>query len=266
VKIAAVCVTYHRPRELGDLIACFRAQDLPLAARELVILDDADQYRVDRTGPPMRIAELAPDRPTLIGPGWRLYSVGERFATLGEKRNAAARLVSPDVEALAVWDDDDVYLPWSLRASAATLARAPWSRPSIVLHRGHRGLAQHRTYPDDAPDDKLFQGGWAYTRDAFDAVGGYPAWDNGEDKRLAAAFGAHGFSDADPISAWQPFYVFNWPEDEAQAKTHLSWHGRLGYELRGHEPTEPAALEICEPPGITLKDPYILPGIHSRKF
>ena len=110
MKIAVVCVTYNRPRQLGQMIRCFQRQDY--APRELVILDDAGQY--------------APTE----GPGWRLTSVAERFPTLGEKRNAAARLVSPDAEALAVWDDDDLYMPWALRASAAALEHAAWSRPA----------------------------------------------------------------------------------------------------------------------------------------
>ena len=53
-----------------QMLRCFLAQDYP--HRELLILDDASQY-ADQSG----------DR-------WRLVSVRRRFATLGEKRNAAA--------------------------------------------------------------------------------------------------------------------------------------------------------------------------------
>ena len=102
MKIAAVCCTYLRPKQLGHLIRCFERQDY--ADRELVVLDDAGQYE-----------PAAGDR-------WRLVSVRPRFPTLGEKRNAAAGYVSPDVEALAVWDDDDLYLPWALSASVAAAA------------------------------------------------------------------------------------------------------------------------------------------------
>ena len=84
--------------------------------RELVILDDAGQYE------------------NQSGPRWRLISTTKRFPTLGEKRNAAAALVGDGVDALAVWDDDDFYLPWALSASAAALAGPRGRGPSLVLH------------------------------------------------------------------------------------------------------------------------------------
>ena len=62
------------------------------------------------------------------GDRWRLVSVADRFATLGEKRNAAARLAPPDADALAIWDDDDLYMPWALRASVAALRARPSGR------------------------------------------------------------------------------------------------------------------------------------------
>jgi hypothetical protein len=149
MKIAAVCCTFLRPRQLGHLIHCFLRQDYPAEKRELVILDDAGQYGNQE------------------GDGWRLVSTPHRFPTLGEKRNAAAALVSEDVEALAVWDDDDFYLPWALRACAVALNVAPWSRPSLVLHPQEDGsLRQHQT-------GGLFHGGWAYAREVFRQVGGY---------------------------------------------------------------------------------------------
>ncbi|HUT14422.1 MAG TPA: hypothetical protein VMY42_28310, partial [Thermoguttaceae bacterium] len=53
-----------------------------------------------------------------MGPGWWLLSLGKRFRTLGEKPNACAALASADVDAFAVWDDDDICLPWHLEAMA----------------------------------------------------------------------------------------------------------------------------------------------------
>ncbi len=110
MNIAAVCVTYLRPRQLGWMIRCFLEQDYPADKRELIVLDDAGQYEDQQGG------------------GWRLISTGRRFATLGEKRNAAAALAD-GVEALAVWDDDDLYLPWALSASAAALGARPGRGP-----------------------------------------------------------------------------------------------------------------------------------------
>lgn len=235
MKIAVVCVTYNRPRQLGQMIRCFERQDYP--ERELVILDDAGQY------PPME------------GPGWRLISVCQRFPTLGEKRNAAARLVSPDVEALAVWDDDDLYLPWALRASAAALEAAAWSRPSLVLHPQPDGaLRQHRT-------GGLFHSGWAYRRETFDRAGGYPHIDNGEDQGLAARFHRLGIGWADPLAqGFQPFLVYCWASG-----MHLSWSGPDGYAQWGRLAIEPATVAPCDPP-LRLEESNILPGIYERMF
>ena len=253
MKIAAVCCTYLRPVQLGQLIHCFLRQDYPAELRELVILDDAGQYESQQ------------------GDGWRLVSTPHRFPTLGQKRNAAAALVSDDIDALAVWDDDDVYLPWALRASTAALRRAAWSRPSVVLHPNRDGtLRQHTT-------GGLFHGGWAYRRTAFDAAGGYPAeMNNGEDQGFAARLRAAGANEADPLRlGFEPFYIYRWGNAGCRpaAGWHLSGLGPAGYEKLGIRARRkavpsnaPLAIQIAPPPDVALAQPIILPGVHPRVF
>lgn len=235
MKIAAVCCSFRRPKKLGHMIRCFERQDYE--NRELVVLDDAGQYENTR------------------GDRWRLVSVPNRFATLGQKRNAAAGLVSPDTEALAIWDDDDLYLPWALSASVAALQVAPWSRPSIVLHPQPDGsLRQHET-------GGLFQGGWALRRDAFDRIGGYPAVNRGEDKGLAIRLIVAGFPWADPMRlGYRPFYVYDW------AGSHLSAMPRDAYDRLASEPVEQTSVAVCDPPWLDLREPRILWGIEPRVF
>lgn len=240
MKIAAVCCTYLRPRQLGYLVRCFQLQDYPAEMREMIILDDAGQYDNQR------------------GDRWRLISTIRRFATLGQKRNAAIALVSDDVRAVAVWDDDDLYLPWSLRASVAALQHARWSRPSLVLHPQPDGsLRQHQT-------GGLFHGGWAYHRSVFQQVGGYPAINNGEDRALARRLQRAGADRADPIVlGHQPFYVYCWGN---AAGWHLSGMGIEGYERLGGLSGPKAELEIVDPPNVSLRHPTILPGVQPRVF
>jgi hypothetical protein len=180
--------------------------------------------------------------------------VAERFATLGEKRNAAARLVSPDVEALAIWDDDDLYMPWTLRASVAALEQASWSRPSLVLHPQPDGsLRQHQT-------GGLFHSGWVYRRDVFERAGGYPHINNGEDRALAARFQQLEVTQADPLAlGFPPFLIYRW------AGMHLSWAGPRGYDNWGRFAVEPATIEPIDPP-LRLDEANISPGIHERLF
>jgi len=266
MKIAAVCCTFLRPESLGQMIRCFERQDYPAGERELVVLDDAGQYGGRRRdgetegkrdpAVPQSLSRSVPPSLVQAGNGWRLYSTSPRFPTLGDKRNAAARLVSGDVDALAVWDDDDLYLPWALSASVAALRTAPWSRPSLVLHRRPDGsLARHRT-------GGLFHGGWAYRRSLFDQAGGYPAMDNGEDQALARRLAEIGTGHADPCSlGFEPFYVYTW-----QGGWHLSGMGPDGYRRLGQRPAGKAALEVADPPHVDLRSPRILPEVHPRVF
>jgi hypothetical protein len=235
MKIAVVCITYNRPRQLGQMIRCFERQDY--ADRELVILDDAGQY------------------PATEGRQWRLVAAAGRFRSLGDKRNAAAQLVSPDVEALAVWDDDDLYMPWSLRASAAALRQSPWSRPSLVLHPLPNGaLRQHHT-------GGLFHSGWAYRRDVFDRAGRYPPINNGEDRELARRFCQLGITSSDPLTlGFRPFLVYRWG-----GGMHISGAGPRGYENWGRLAIQPAAVEVANAP-LRLEERNILPGVWKRAF
>ena len=240
MKIAAVCCTFLRPKQLGYLIQCFLKQDYPAEKRELVILDDAGQYDNHQ------------------GAGWRLVSVRDRYPTLGEKRNVAAGLVSEDVEALAVWDDDDLYLPWALGSCAAALKRAPWSRPGLVLHPQKNGaLRQHET-------GGLFHGGWAYSREVFWRVGGYPAQNNGEDQALARRLKRAAVEETDPIGLGsRPFYVYLCGNGSGW---HLSWMGDDGYRRLGGLRAAKTRPVIADPPNVDLSDPKILPGIYPRVF
>lgn len=240
MKIAVVVCTYNRPRLLGHLVRAFELQDY--ADREMVILDDAGQYSRQ------------------AGAGWQLISVPRRFRSLGEKRNAAAALASPDADALAIWDDDDLYLPWALSASAAALAEADWSRPSVVLQpRADWALRQHRT-------GGLYHGGWAYRRSAFDAAGGYPPLSGPEDQALMRRFESLGVTQADPIAlGFRPFYVYAWG-DAARSWGHLSGMGADAWARLGRYAIEPAELSAADPPGLDLRAPRILNGIRQRPF
>jgi len=240
MKIAAVCVTYLRPRQLGWMIRCFELQDY--TDRELVVLDDAGQYESQE------------------GDRWKLISIKRRFRSLGAKRNAAVRYVSADVEALAVWDDDDLYLPWALSASVAALTVATWSRPSVVLHPQADGsLTQHKT-------GGLFHGGWAYRRGLFEGIGGYPAMNNGEDQAFARRLQQAEATEADPCAlGFLPFYVYTWGDGWAPTP-HLSSMGRDGYRRLRRVVPEKTKLEITAPPWFDPLDPRIIPGVNKRMF
>jgi hypothetical protein len=229
MKIAAVCCTWCRPERLSYVIRCFELQDHQ--DRELVILDDAGQYH-DQEG----------DR-------WRLISVPNRFPTLGEKRNAATALVSPEVDGICIFDDDDLYLPWALSAIDAGLQVASWTRPSQILALREDG----RLAPTRAGG--LYHGAWGYRRSLFEMVGGYPAMNSGEDQHLAGLFHAAHASSSDPIAlGYQPYYIYWWAD-----MWHISAYGDDGYERVGEfERQFVGYIRGRDPPHVDLHAPQIV--------
>jgi hypothetical protein len=207
----------------------------------LIILDDAGQYKSQE------------------GDRWRLISLKRRFRKLGRKRNAAVALAGDRFDAYAVWDDDDFYLPWALSASVRALEEAPWSRPSVILlEDGHASgrLRQHAA-------GGAYHAAWAYRREAFEAVKGYPSMNNGEDRGFARRLEKAGIAEADPVSlGFRPFFVarFN------SGTPHLSCSGPWGYRRFGRLPVEPVDRLVIEPPSGFELAPAILDGILPRPF
>ena len=80
--VSCIMPTFGRPDYVAESISMFLAQDYP--AKELIILNDCCGQ-------------------TLLGkfPGVRIINATSRWATLGEKRNAAIELASG--EFIAVW-------------------------------------------------------------------------------------------------------------------------------------------------------------------
>jgi len=204
MKIAVICCTYARPHLLPHAIESFLRQDYPAELREMIVLDDNGQY-----------VNQSRD-------GWQLISVPKRFRTLGEKRNAAAALVSEDVDAYAMWDDDDIYLPHTLSSHARALRRAAWSVPSRVLLERKDGTlctAHNRT---------KFHSAWALTRAAFERVGGYPFMQSGQDQALGARLRRASIVASDPTANDPPYLVYRWSTSEC-------WHLSAMDKLTGYD-------------------------------
>lgn len=203
MKIACICLTFNRPALLARLVECYCRLDYPDDQTELIILDDLGQYT---------------NTVSSSGKRWTLISFAKRFGTLSEKRNAATALVAPGTEAVAIFDDDDIYLPWTLRAHAAALADADWSAPSVAINDKGLWLAS---------DKNPLHGGWAYKIEAFNEVGGYPrVKGSDEDKGLASKFKLHGVLKSDPLAlGFEPFYIF-W----TGTHQHICMLGEGGYD------------------------------------
>ncbi|MCP3709796.1 glycosyltransferase family 2 protein [Paraburkholderia sp. CNPSo 3274] len=159
--ISCVMPTYGRPSYVNESVAMFLAQDYP--QKELIILNDCVGQQFLGEFPDVRIVNRS-----------------SRFASLGEKRNACISLARGPV--IAIWDDDDVYLPWRLSFSWSEMEQLGTSfyRPAqFWAYWGNADLHENQAVP-----------GWVshqwvlFRKDLWDKVGGYPAIDLGEDAQF----------------------------------------------------------------------------------
>ena len=157
--------TFGRPAYVPEAVACFLQQDYP--RKELILLNDCPGQ-------------------TYVGDveGVRIVNVPNRFQTLGEKRNASIEMARGEI--IAVWDDDDISLPWRLSWSWQEMQRlqTPFYRPAEFLaYWGEKELHNNRAVPE-----WVSHGPVAFTKDIWDKAGRYPAQGVGEDSALFSAF------------------------------------------------------------------------------
>lgn len=181
--VSCLCPTYRRPKLLEESIDYFKAQNYPEDRRELIVLDDA--------------AELE----NRSGHGCQIISIQRRFRSLPEKFNALAGLAQGEI--LVVWEDDDIYLPHHIRSHVTAMDGHLWSKPSKVLS-DYTGTIQE----EDATG--RFHASLAFTRQAFEQVGGWPLTLRGDfDQQLIARLNSIGPA-GDPCLLAAPSYVFRW--------------------------------------------------------
>lgn len=150
--ISCLCPTYKRPRCLANAIACFLNQDYPADRRELIVFDDAGQYE------PMWSSR------------YRIISRKEKVETLPEKMDFLVGQSQGDI--IAIWEDDDVYLPWHLQNIADTYAAGG-------EYMVYKDVYSNYQRPKDGsvivePAAGRFHASWAFTKELYRLVGGYP--------------------------------------------------------------------------------------------
>ncbi len=154
------------------------------------------------------------------GEAWQIISIGRRFRSLPEKFNALAGLARGEI--LVVWEDDDIYLPHHISSHVTAIAGHLWSKPSKVLS-DYTGEIQE----EDATG--RFHASLAFSRQAFEQVGGWPLTLRGDfDQQLLARLATTG-TPADPCSVEPPGYIFRWGSTQA-------YHGQA--LMRGPEDEE----------------------------
>lgn len=157
--ITCVMSTYGRPDFLAEAVGLFLAQDY--SNKELLVLNDC----------PRQVFTCESD-------SVRVINAGERYRSLGQKRNAA--ISQARGEWIAIWDDDDIYLPWHLSQAMSESKKHGTSfyRPETFwAYWGDEELQKNTVLP-----------GWnnhavtVFDKSLWQRVGGYPAMDVGEDQ------------------------------------------------------------------------------------
>jgi hypothetical protein len=198
--VSCICMTYNRVPDklylLEEAIESFLRQDYP--NKELIVFNDCPGQ------------ELVCD-----APGVRVINWPERFPTLGDKQNAAIR--HSQGELIALWDDDDLSLPWRLSLSVERLGNADYFNPRAYWFLDGNGLHFDHSvgYAHNAS---------MFTRAAFEAVGGYPSISVGYDAEMDSKLPARMQHIVDPLRGAQKlttsewFYVYRW----GVSSTHIS--------------------------------------------
>jgi len=185
-RVSCIMPTYGRPDYVSESIAMFLSQDYP--NKELIVLNDCpgQTFQCDCKD------VIVINRPN-------------RFASLGEKRNECILRSTGDL--IAVWDDDDLYLPWHLRFTVEQMR----------LHKTefYRAAEFWAYWGEDHLSNNKAIKGWIshpqvlYTKELWNRVGGYPAMNVGED----AAFFRRIHTDlgkpfiAYPLAKHQRYYI-----------------------------------------------------------
>jgi hypothetical protein len=206
--VSCMCLTFGRPQRIPEeAVHSFLLQDYA-GEKELLILNDFYGQVIRFEHPQVTIVNLP-----------------RRFRTLGEKRNAAAALCRHDL--LAVWDDDDIYLPYRLSFSISRYdQRKRFFKPSkaFVLNHGVIG----------GPHAGLFHSSGIWHRSLFDEVGGYRHMGSGEDMEIEFMFEqvvGRG-KNYDGVKPSEIFYLYRWQGTQSY---HLSGFGRDRAGKSGHE-------------------------------
>ena len=198
--VSCLCPTYRRPELLANSLACYLAQDYPSNLRELIILDDAGEFR------------------SQDGEGWELISVKRRFRSLPEKYNALAGMARGDV--LVVWEDDDVYLPWHISAHVTGLSETfRYSKPERVLCHIHGRLQEYSAAG-------RFHASIAFTRSALRDIHGWPMTLRSDFDQLFMGQLATLGPAADPLASAPCSYIF-------RGESTLAYHGQSF--MRSHD-------------------------------
>lgn len=217
--VSCLCPTYGRPPSyvhlLEEAVFSFLLQDYP--SKELVVLNDTPGQSL-----------------VCDAPGVRVVNLPSRVPSLGRKRDLLCGLARGEI--LLPWDDDDLSLPHRASQAVARLdgydyfnPRRSWFWDGNGAHSDHGHGVCHNAS--------------AFTRRAWEAVGGYPdesvTEDQSMDRRLSRSVRCTPRLSDDPRE-WS--YVYRWGVSDC----HISGNGdhERAWRERGEAPFPPGTYRV----------------------
>jgi glycosyltransferase involved in cell wall biosynthesis len=210
--------TYNRAtgpvRVLNESIYSFVTQTYP--RRELIIVNDTPGQKISLDYHYPRI---------------KIINTDDRAPTLGDKMNMVAEHAQGDY--LAIWDDDDICLPWRLQMSLELL-----NNKDYVNVRG--------TWQLDSAGQLAYNSNLVvfpaclFSRKLFDDLNHYPAVPSGQDYFFYLKVPPERASGDIQLRQPQAFYIYRWD----MRLQHLSHPDEGSYARRGTEQIETGHFQI----------------------
>ncbi len=190
--VACLCPTYGRPALVENSVGLFLDQTWPLPQACMYVLDDGGQL-------PHETRRLNDGRPWL-----RVITTKTRFPSLSSKYTALLTAALEDgATDLAIWDDDDVYLPSHLARAMEGMNEtgALWSKPSRVW-------STYSNPPIVEKADGRFWGSVVLSVEGYRKMGGLVSTERADFDQL----NLQRMSTLGPPFDPGPTYVFRWSD------------------------------------------------------
>ncbi len=158
--------TYGRPVYVNEAVKMFLEQDYPADHCELIVMNDC----------PGQVFRADPEIEATV----RVFNRPNRYATLGEKRNACIELAKGDL--IAIWDDDDLYLPWRLGFSHEQMRIHNTAFYRASTYWTYWG--GDRLHENQATREWISHSLCLFEKELWRRAGGYPEMDTGEDTQF----------------------------------------------------------------------------------
>lgn len=205
MKILCLCPTYGKtPEVIANSIQCFLDQTYKEA--HLLIYDDLGNYEPAAVSLAKEFKNI-----TLVSSLQRCVGIVEKY----ERMIYLADYLCLEYDAIALWDDDDIYLPEHLANHAKTLQfPVDWSYPTNV----------YSTYGNQLRAEESggrFWASLAITRKSFERIGGFVKSSLATfDQQSLAKFNALLYRGI-PDKEGGPTYVFRWQDTKTIHAQHF---------------------------------------------